>query len=368
MLLVEGNTGSQVKYLQYGLRILCFNPKRLDGVFDSNTTSAVKRYQTSRNLSSDGKVGDGTWSKLKSDISPIQTALKEKGYYTGSVDGVAGNETYNALLKFQSDNGLTADGMAGKGTLDKLYASTSSKPLLQLGSTGTYVVELQTKLINLGYSCGDGGADGIFGDDTYRAVRMFQQNNGLSVDGKVGNNTWAKLETATPTTPTTTPLLVLGSSGEAVIRLQKRLLELEYDCGVSGADGKFGTATKNAVIAFQKNNGLRVDGKVGDDTWNKLNSANPVKGSGSNSDLLREGSTGSAVITLQKRLISLGYNCGASGADGNYGRSTKLAVIKFQRINNLSPDGIAGKNTLEKLYSSNAKENDGSADAPIFPS
>ncbi len=61
MLLVEGSIGTQVKYLQQGLRILCFNPKRLDGVFDANTTAAVKRYQTSKNLTVDGKVGDGTW-------------------------------------------------------------------------------------------------------------------------------------------------------------------------------------------------------------------------------------------------------------------------------------------------------------------
>lgn len=162
MLLVEGNTGIQVKYLQNGLRILCYNPKRQDGVFDANTTAAVKRYQTARGLSSDGKVGDGTWNRMKSDITPIQNALKNKGYYSGTIDGVAGDGTYNSLLNFQSAIGLTPDGMAGKGTLDKLYASDSTKPVLQLGSTGSYVTELQSKLIKLGYSCGDTGADGVF--------------------------------------------------------------------------------------------------------------------------------------------------------------------------------------------------------------
>lgn len=367
MLLVEGNTGTQVKYLQHGLRMLCFNPKRLDGVFDAETTSAVKRYQISRGLTSDGKVGDGTWNKLKNDITPLQNALKNKGYYMGSVDGVAGDATYNALIKFQSDNGLTADGMAGQSTLNQLYTDDTSKPVLQIGSSGKFVIELQTKLIGLGYSCGDTGADGIFGDDTYRAVRMFQQNNNLSVDGKVGPATWSKLETVSSISPSQTPLLVLGSSGDAVIRLQKRLLELDYDCGVAGADGKFGAATQKAVINFQKNNGLTVDGKVGPDTWDKLNSVNPVKGSGTNSSILREGSAGSAVVELQQRLISLGYNCGASGADGKYGKNTVSAVIKFQRINGLNPDGIAGPLTLQKLYSDSAKENDGSADAPIYP-
>lgn len=367
MLLVEGNTGTQVKYLQNGLRILCYNPKRQDGVFDANTTAAVKRYQTARGLSSDGKVGDGTWNRIKSDITPIQNALKNKGYYSGTIDGVAGDGTYNSLLNFQSANGLTPDGMAGKGTLDKLYASDSTKPVLQLGSTGSYVIELQSKLIKLGYSCGDTGADGVFGDDTYRAVRIFQQNNGLSIDGKVGAKTWDKLATASPNTPTDTPLLVLGSTGDAVKRLQTRLLQLNYDCGVSGADSKFGVATQNAVILFQKNNGLTPDGKVGVNTWNKLNSSNPITGSGTNSDVLREGSTGSAVVKLQERLIYLGYNCGASGADGNFGYNTMLAVVKFQKINGLTPDGKAGPLTQTCLYSNSAKSNDGSQDNPIFP-
>lgn len=369
MYLVEGNSGKQVEYLQQGLRILCYNPRRLDGIFDANTTSAVKKYQTARGLTPDGIVGNGTWGKIKSDITPIQTALKNKGFYSGSIDGVAGDGTYNALISFQSANGLTADGMAGNSTLKKLYADDSApnKPLLQLGSTGENVVELQEKLIRLGYSCGDSGADGIFGDDTYRAVRMFQQNNGLDVDGKVGPKTWAKLDTAPPVDQTETPLLVLGSKGAAVTRLQKRLMELEYDCGVSGADGNFGPATQNAVIDFQKNNGLSPDGKVGPKTWAKLNSANPVKGSGTNSTVLREGSSGSAVKKLQERLISLGYDCGSTGADGKFGRNTALAVIKFQKINGLAPDGIAGPNTLTCLYSDFAKTNDGSADNPVYP-
>lgn len=369
MYLVEGNTGKQVKYLQQGLRILCYNPKRLDGIFDANTTSAVKKYQTARGLTPDGIVGDGTWGKIKSDINPIQTALKNKGFYSGTIDGVAGDGTYNAIKKFQSANGLTADGMAGNNTLKKLYAAdpTPDTPLLQLGSTGGYVVKLQEKLIRLGYSCGDSGADGIFGDDTYRAVRMFQQNNGLGIDGKVGPNTWVKLETAPPVDQTETPLLVLGSKGAAVTRLQNRLLKLEYDCGVSKADGNFGSATQSAVINFQKNNGLSPDGKVGPKTWAKLNSADPVKGSGTNSGSLREGSSGEAVRKLQERLISLGYNCGSTGADGKFGRNTTLAVIKFQKINGLSPDGIAGPKTLTCLYSDSAKTNDGSADTPVYP-
>lgn len=72
--------------------------------------------------------------------------------------------------------------------------TSSQKPMLRLGSVGSFVKELQEKLIALGYSCGSCGADGEFGNDTYGAVRRFQEANNLEVDGIVGPMTWAKLE------------------------------------------------------------------------------------------------------------------------------------------------------------------------------
>ena len=64
---------------------------------------------------------------------------------------------------------------------------------------------------------------------------------------------------------------------------------------------------------------------------------------------MRRGSRGSQVITLQKRLNTLGYNAGT--ADGIFGRRTYNAVVAFQRANGLSVDGIVGKNTVAKLFS-----------------
>ena len=67
-------------------------------------------------------------------------------------------------------------------------------PTLRRGSRGEYVTYLQTKLIQLGYNVGKTGADGIFGVKTEEAVRDFQRNNGLTVDGVVGSATWTALE------------------------------------------------------------------------------------------------------------------------------------------------------------------------------
>ena len=67
-----------------------------------------------------------------------------------------------------------------------------------------------------------------------------------------------------------------GMSGEDVQGAQRTLLSLGYDLGPSGADGKFGSATRAAVKAFQRANGLRTDGVIGPATWQMLDAAQPA--------------------------------------------------------------------------------------------
>ena len=69
------------------------------------------------------------------------------------------------------------------------------------------------------------------------------------------------------------PTLRKGDSGDSVRELQERLNTLGYDCG--SADGKFGTKTRDAVIRFQKANGLEADGVVGRKTWAALDDGQP---------------------------------------------------------------------------------------------
>lgn len=69
---------------------------------------------------------------------------------------------------------------------------------------------------------------------------------------------------------------------------------------------------------------------------------------------LRSGSNGSDVKKLQQALIKAGYSVGSSGADGIYGSKTAAAVKAYQKANGLSVDGIAGNQTLSKLYGGTA--------------
>ena len=73
-------------------------------------------------------------------------------------------------------------------------------------------------------------------------------------------------------TPETRPTLRRGSSGEWVTYLQAKLIQLGYDVGSTGADGKFGAKTETAVKAFQKDRGLTADGVVGQKTWAAIDS------------------------------------------------------------------------------------------------
>lgn len=66
-------------------------------------------------------------------------------------------------------------------------------PVLRSGSKGETVQALQRLLIGSGYSCGWYGADGDFGAATNNAVRLYQRDNGLEVDGICGKLTWSKL-------------------------------------------------------------------------------------------------------------------------------------------------------------------------------
>lgn len=274
------------------------------------------------------------------------------------------------------------------------YVSPSPTPKasLSIGDKGENVRALQQQLKTLGYLTGS--VDGDFGKATEDAVKEFQKVNGLTQDGKAGKNTLDKLNsssakekpkaTATPkptSKPTATPsfsentILSMDSPQNTtakVKQLQDALISLGYLSGTS--DGKFGYRTDAALRAFQARefgaNSGWDDGKAGEKTLSALYGG---KGKKANSvvahigDSLKEGSTGGGVRATQNKLADLGY-LSSSAVDGSYGAKTKSAVAAFQKTNGLNDDGIAGSATLEKMYSPNAKRNDGSSTATNPPS
>ncbi|MFM7600041.1 MAG: peptidoglycan-binding protein [Pseudanabaena sp.] len=140
--------------------------------------------------------------------------------------------------------------------------------ILRQGSKGSAVAELQQLLQSKGFYTGK--IDSDFGVGTTNAVLKFQKANGLVTDGIVGSLSWAKLRAVVPTTTSSQvlPTLLPGSKGSAVAQAQQLLKDKGYYQG--RIDGDFGMGTRDAIAAFQRANGLTVDGKVGEQTWKKL--------------------------------------------------------------------------------------------------
>lgn len=131
-------------------------------------------------------------------VTHLQERLAMLGYYTFRITGVYQENTREAVRAFQADNGLDQTGTADDA-LQRLILSDDASPRppapyegrLRHGSSGDAVKSVQTRLKALGYYADK--VSGSFLDNTRQAVRDFQKNNGLGVDGVVGDLTWQAL-------------------------------------------------------------------------------------------------------------------------------------------------------------------------------
>lgn len=113
-------------------------------------------------------------------------------------DADFGTETYLAVISFQGKHNLEQDGEIGPLTWAELEKEPKTLPTLRRGSKGQDVKDLQNKLIKLNYDLSQYGADADFGGETENAVKEFQKDNNLTVNGVVDSKTWAAFETAKP--------------------------------------------------------------------------------------------------------------------------------------------------------------------------
>lgn len=131
-----------------------------------------------------------------------------------------------------------------------------------------------------------------------------------------------------------------GDRGDDVALLQELLFRLDYDPGP--IDGIFGPRTGAAVMAFQRDLVLDVDGIVGSETRGAF-AGMLIERSG----VLGLGSRGDPVAQVQRLLSEFGFAPGP--ADGIFGPRTLRAVLEFQRARGLAVDGLVGPLTLSQL-------------------
>ncbi|GLY08560.1 N-acetylmuramoyl-L-alanine amidase [Actinoplanes sp. NBRC 101535] len=139
---------------------------------------------------------------------------------------------------------------------------------IRRGETGPAVSEIRSILVGLEL-LGSAEPD-VFDEALESAVRAFQQDRGLGIDGMVGDETWRALDAARWRLGSRTlfhsvpdPLV-----GEDVRALQERMLEMGYDTG--RPDAVYGTRTARAVAQFQREVGLSTDGSCGPQTMKAL--------------------------------------------------------------------------------------------------
>lgn len=222
-----GKQGDEVRKMQNKLKEKGFLKDSVDGKFGPETQRAVRKFQKSVGIKVDGKPGEKTLtalyegtskinqtrnSELKNQIEPknprtlyygctgarvkeLQRALKAADCYGGSIDGVYGDLTLEAVKKYQYKRGLHADGMAGSKTLASLNRVSGKKVrssfLLAVGSKGAEVKKMQGYLSSQGYAHSDTG--GEFGYSTEEAVKNWQKANGYEVTGSISESQYNKL-------------------------------------------------------------------------------------------------------------------------------------------------------------------------------
>jgi peptidoglycan hydrolase-like protein with peptidoglycan-binding domain len=126
-------------------------------------------------------------------VKRLQRALRRAPGPHLVVDGIFGPATKQAVQEFQQADGLVVDGIVGPATWGAL-PDGGPMPLLEVGSNGEIVRDLQEVLTNGApgqWDTGPGGIDGEFGPHTLQSVEAFQKWGDVGIDGIVGDNTWA---------------------------------------------------------------------------------------------------------------------------------------------------------------------------------
>lgn len=214
--------------------------------------------------------------------------------------------------------------------------SETSLPLLR-GATGPAVGDLQRRLHAAGFGVEDDS--GVYGLPTEQAVRDFQSDRGLRVDGVCGAQTWSSLVEAgwrlgDRFLYLRRPML----RGDDVADLQARLGALGFHHG--RVDGIFGPDSSAAVREFQRNTGLVTDGIFGQDTATALaRLSSKAAGSSPVGDVREQEALAQRPRRLQGRKIVVGQTGGLDALATAVSRTLKAAGAKVTVLHH--PDGSA---------------------------
>lgn len=264
-------------------------------------------------------------------IRLIQQRLIDLNYLSDVADGIFGNNSTDAVFRFQAANGLPEYGVVDEATYYALFSSEAiagpeptPTPLMN-GAEGETVTLIQNKLAIWGFL--KFKPDGSFGDGTQEGVEAFQQymyDHGETISVEELPSILGVDETVVPTaaptpesTPVPQPTNEDGSTAEPTLEP---------------------TATPYVP-----------SGHVDDDLLEYLTEG---RFEVYRSDV-KNGDSGDEAMRVQRRLACLGYMYSAR-CDGAFGQVSELALKYFQRRNDLPETGVADEATQRKLFSESA--------------
>ncbi|MGI6238885.1 MAG: peptidoglycan-binding domain-containing protein [Christensenellales bacterium] len=412
-----GDASTAVSELQKRLGDLGYFPHDVSGVYDEATEQAVKLFERSygamqtgiataglqtRLFSADALVYqsdaynemvESHYEKLEegdvgSNVLALQARLMELGYPIEEITGIYDDQTVKAVRAFYKAYDFKVRDYAVVDLQKELFSESARRyPTpqedapqatpqpsadeqadygLKLGDSGTRVTQLQLRLVELGYLP---DASGEYDQATYEAVRQFQIACRLECDGVASEGVQRALYAgdapAAGEVKQIYALLQWGDSGDAVARLQQRLIELGYTSG--DADGVFGDELVAIVKRFQATAGLEETGiasvELQEFIYCDTAPLSPAKAAEAQQDAAAaqtqinphmRGDRGDEVIALQNRLAELGYYAGE--ADGAFGGGTERAVGKFQQALGIEPTGEASADLINILDSAAAPQ------------
>ena len=309
-------------------------------LYDDGVRSAIIAFQSRVGLTATADIDAATYEALFSPDAPtyavmqgdendevyiIEERLYELGYQTTEPNETFEADTANAVRRFRSRNSLAAGDTIDAAAFEVLLGEDTVSNYFGIGDKSDEIQSYQTLLYKFGYLVGT--PDGVYGKLTAAAVRRYQEDKGLVVDGCLGQSTIAALKADNDAF-----YFVHGMQGDDVKHIQERLAHYGY-LSTSQATGYFGDLTQAAVKAFQKRNSLTQDGKVGYKTLLKLNADNAKKAAATSSGSSGSGGSSSGGSSSGSGSSSSGgSSSGSSSSAGDSGTATGSTINYGQGV------------------------------------
>lgn len=268
---------SRVKALQKMLRQHGFYNGAFDGKFVGASVDAWNAYQKARGWTEDSIASTEEQQSLAADtetiahmvdlksgdtgliVLKVEERLRQLGYFSDTPNQSYDKKTVAAVKKYQLAAGIAASGKLASAQQPTFFSDAAPtptpRPPLSIGSKGSRVKSLQTRLFSLGFY--SGSATGKYQAATASAVKAYQEALGVEQTGQADDLLQARIASDNSYVGTARTLKS-GAKGIIVRVLEEKLLELGFFTGKP--DHVYDAATVRAVKGFQSANGLAVTG------------------------------------------------------------------------------------------------------------